>query len=41
MDWGELKIFNFETNAQNSGLDMNWVKSAFDPQMYGLDLDWV
>ena len=36
INWRELKIFKSKTNAQNGGLDMDWVKSAFDPQTYGL-----
>ena len=28
-------------NPPNGELDIDWVKSASDPQTYGLDLDWV
>ena len=34
-----IKNFNPQIDLQNNGLDMDWVKSASDPQTCGLDLD--
>ena len=37
MDRKLLKKFSSQTNPQNGGLDMDWIKSASNPQMYGLN----
>ena len=39
MDWTKLKIFCSQTKPQNDGLDMDLVKSAFNKQTYGLNLE--
>ena len=39
MDRTSLKKFSPQTNLQNSGLDMDRIKSAFDLQTYRLYLN--